>query len=421
MKRTSEPDIELNEAEWWSRWGRLRWIDDSSYLLLSEEFTEPFFNRGGFLSCGAATADLSRVEEAFRHEGRTPCVSLFGSCAAVLKRMNGDGYSLFDKMIVQRVGPDPISLSADVDVRTIRSGEAKVWTEAYLLSFYGDLALNSPTLRVTNRLLGLRKVTLLVAELGGRVAGVTALYRSPGLMGLYCLGTVPECRGKGVARTLLGHSQRLAEKEGRALVLQSLSSEETEPFYSKFGFRRLYTKDLLMASGRVSATDRGGRRQKLRGAFNRDPGVGPHLFPEVFQGFEHLSAVRGTFGEETEKVLSGLTVEVVDEEGYMHINAKEGAVVVSASYLKEGDETYIYLDIIHELVHIRQHMEGKELWDRRYRYVDRPTEIEAYEVAVAEARRMGLDDERIADYLKVEWVSDEDFSRFLMTLGINRA
>jgi hypothetical protein len=63
-------------------------------------------------------------------------------------------------------------------------------------------------------------------------------------------------------------------------------------------------------------------------------------------------------------------------------------------------------------------MEGKELWDRRYKYVDRPTEIEAYEVAVAEAHRIGLDDDQIAEYLKVEWVSADDFRRFLKTLDV---
>jgi len=61
----------------------------------------------------------------------------------------------------------------------------------------------------------------------------------------------------------------------------------------------------------------------------------------------------------------------------MRINDKKGSIIVNAKYLKEGEESYIYLDVVHELVHIRQRMEGKELWDKRYAYVDRPTELEA--------------------------------------------
>jgi hypothetical protein len=60
---------------------------------------------------------------------------------------------------------------------------------------------------------------------------------------------------------------------------------------------------------------------------------------------------------------------------------------------------------------MRQFMEGKELFDVDYSYIDRPTEIEAYKYAVEEARRLGLSDERICKYLKTEWMSLEDLRR----------
>ena len=102
----------------------------------------------------------------------------------------------------------------------------------------------------------------------------------------------------------------------------------------------------------------------------------------------------------------------------MRINDKKGSVIISAKYLKEGDEIHLYLDVVHELVHIKQHMEGKELWDRQYAYVDRPTELEAYRVALHEARRLGLQERDIIEYLKVNWVTDEEFGRLLRTLGV---
>ncbi len=138
----------------------------------------------------------------------------------------------------------------------------------------------------------------------------------------------------------------------------------------------------------------------------------------MFGGFEEVDAVRSIFGSNTEKVLTDLEVEIEDGKGYMRINDKKGSIMVNAKYLKEGEESYIYLDVVHELVHIRQHMEGKELWDKRFVYVDRPTELEAYQVAVKEARRLGLKEETIVDYLKVEWVTDEEFKRLLDTLDL---
>jgi hypothetical protein len=150
----------------------------------------------------------------------------------------------------------------------------------------------------------------------------------------------------------------------------------------------------------------------------RNPPVGLSPFLRVFGGFEKVGAVKTIFGDKTAKVLGELTVEVTDGRGYLRINDERGSIVVNARYLKDGEEVHIYLDVIHELVHIRQHREGKELWDEKYKYVDRPTELEAYEVAVEEARRLGLTEDEVVDYLKVEWVSQSDFERFLRNLDV---
>jgi hypothetical protein len=157
---------------------------------------------------------------------------------------------------------------------------------------------------------------------------------------------------------------------------------------------------------------------KLGVVISRDVPIGRLPFKDVFGGFEKVPAVRSIFGRSTNRVLTDLEVEVEDGRGYMRINDKRGSIMVNAKYLKEGEEVHLYLDVVHELVHIRQHMKGQELWDRRYAYVDRPTELEAYQVALEEARRLGLKEEKIVDYLKVEWVTDEEFSRFLRTLGL---
>lgn len=92
----------------------------------------------------------------------------------------------------------------------------------------------------------------------------------------------------------------------------------------------------------------------------------------------------------------------------MGVSEVDGHLVVSCHYLNTGDIVDIYLDVVHELVHVKQFMDGKELFDDNYSYVERPTEIEAYEVAVKEARNLGLSDKRICEYLKTEWMSDEE-------------
>lgn len=141
-------------------------------------------------------------------------------------------------------------------------------------------------------------------------------------------------------------------------------------------------------------------------------------FAEYFKGFENVEAVKLIFGERTEEVLRRLKVEFT-WAGYMGVNPSNGRLIVNSKYLNNGNRLDIYLDVIHELVHVKQLMEGKELFDSHYGYTERPTEVEAYQHAVEEARRLGLKNERICQYLKTEWMSDTDLKRLASTLGVN--
>jgi len=144
-----------------------------------------------------------------------------------------------------------------------------------------------------------------------------------------------------------------------------------------------------------------------------------YKFVDYFKGFENVEAVRKLFGEDVEKVLSQVKVEFFSSRfGYMGVNPDDGHLMVSTYYLKNGAEKEIYLDIIHELCHIKQYMEGKELFDDRFSYVERPTEIEAYRLAVLEARRIGMNDDEIYSYLKTEWINEDDLKRLADMLNV---
>ncbi|MBS7657411.1 MAG: hypothetical protein QXI71_05460 [Candidatus Bathyarchaeia archaeon] len=141
-------------------------------------------------------------------------------------------------------------------------------------------------------------------------------------------------------------------------------------------------------------------------------------FTDYFQGFEKVDAVRRIFGDKTDEVLKNLKIEFSGRRGYMGVSNIDGHLIVSAEYLNNGDIVDIYLDVIHELTHVKQFMDGKDLFDRRYNYVTNPTEVEAYRNAVEEARRLGLSDERICNYLQTEWISDEDLLILAKALNV---
>ncbi len=136
-----------------------------------------------------------------------------------------------------------------------------------------------------------------------------------------------------------------------------------------------------------------------------------------FKGFEKNLAVRGIFGKETEAVLKNLKVNFI-WFGYMGVDNNEGHLLVNKRYLNSGSKEDIYLDVIHELCHVKQHMEGRDLFDPNYDYVDRPTEIEAYRYAVQEAKRIGLNAAQIRQYLKTGWMSDEVLARLIKNMNV---
>lgn len=124
--------------------------------------------------------------------------------------------------------------------------------------------------------------------------------------------------------------------------------------------------------------------QKLNVEIIRNVKVKMYLFKDYFKGFEKVEVVKKIFEEKADEVLDNLEVEFTGRQGYMGVSNTDGHLIISAQYMYNGDLIDIYLDVIHELTHVKQFMNGKELFDDHYHYVERPTEIEAHRNAVSE-------------------------------------
>jgi hypothetical protein len=140
-------------------------------------------------------------------------------------------------------------------------------------------------------------------------------------------------------------------------------------------------------------------------------------FTDHFRNFENVEAVQRIFGEETREVLANLLIEFTNATLYMRVDY-DGRLLINPHYLGTGDFTDIYLDVIHELVHVKQVMDGKNC-NHDLQYVERPLEIEAYRTAVNEARALGLDENRILDYLESDLINGEELKQLAITLELN--
>ena len=109
----------------------------------------------------------------------------------------------------------------------------------------------------------------------------------------------------------------------------------------------------------------------------------------------------------------------VRRAGFRMIESPHDEIVVSRDYLARGSLLSLYLDLIHEFLHILQRKQGRELWPGlKVPYVDRHTEIEAYAFSIAEARRLGVPDTFLRRYLKVLWITRTDYLKLLRNVGV---
>ena len=147
---------------------------------------------------------------------------------------------------------------------------------------------------------------------------------------------------------------------------------------------------------------------------------GQYRLVELFWDIRTYGILPAIFAdaEEIDGVMAHTKVFVVDRRSEMFVDNDDGSITIGLTHLREASDEFLYLDIIHELCHVKQHLQGRNLYDRSKAYVDRETEIEAYRVTVQEARRIGLNDEAIANYLRVPWITPEEHKRLVRRLDV---
>jgi hypothetical protein len=140
---------------------------------------------------------------------------------------------------------------------------------------------------------------------------------------------------------------------------------------------------------------------------------GEHPYLALLPGAAESPAARRIESRATPmgSLLADSRVRIQPGDGYIWVDDEAPAIVLIENYYRSGGPLDLYLDLIHELTHLRQLAEGHELWDERFRYADRPTEIEAYAVAVEEGRRLGMTEREISRHLSNPWMTRADVQR----------
>ena len=76
-------------------------------------------------------------------------------------------------------------------------------------------------------------------------ASCVALFEKNSILGLYCLGTIPEKRKKGLAKLLINYAlNKVKSRNLDFLMLETYQRDGLLDFYSKLGFKKVYEKKI---------------------------------------------------------------------------------------------------------------------------------------------------------------------------------
>lgn len=249
--------MEANEAAFCSLWTRRIRIHGCADLFINVNLEgDYFFNRLNPFDCDDIKGVIEKAAELCYRKGMDCVVYTRGNNAEVQNSLTEVGFDWIDTMHVLNSELNKQVRYDNDKIKVIRvdADSVPIWIDTFCRSF--DVIQWKPEVRRVVSM-HLKDLVLLLSYIRVRnsfdiATGCAALIANEGLMGLYCLGTIMQFRGHGIAKKMINVSMHMARQHRLDLVvLQTFSREGLLPFYAKLGFRPVYDKRVYLRKRRV--------------------------------------------------------------------------------------------------------------------------------------------------------------------------
>lgn len=159
------------------------------------------------------------------------------------------GFVIIERMHVLSKKPEPFAASGRSDLRAEITRNSELWSRAFVASFGIPDSWIPELNRRLSKLVNDPKAALLVAfEPGEDEASGCLLFQTgpEACLGVYCVGTVPEKRSRGIARFLMAKVEEEAiRRRCASMTLQTLESDSVTPMYLDMGFTTAFERDVF--------------------------------------------------------------------------------------------------------------------------------------------------------------------------------
>ncbi|MGC4121227.1 MAG: hypothetical protein QM765_42950 [Myxococcales bacterium] len=220
--------------------------------------------------------------------------------------------------------------------------------------------------------------------------------RSPNPLFVTSVGFPPPVVGKLV---------RAMHGQGRIPWAVARASALAQGLESPRRFRRSPPRPTVRATRRLPSYAR----------VDRSLPAGNHRYLELLPNVAKSPALKRISSDPKicQQLIKQAVVQIRGQRGYAFVDVETPCIVLSESYYQKGAALDLYLDLLHEVTHLRQLAEGFDLWDDRFEYVDRPTEVEGYAVAIEEGRRLGMTELDVFQNLSNPWMTEAEVRRLI--------
>ena len=227
--------IESNDMGFTGMWSSKTKFD-CGILYSNPKFSDDvFFNKLTGVTCVSEDM-VDKAIDHFRKNNLVPYVYSvnYPEFDSLLEKK---GFSHYD---IQHVLKRRITHTEETGAVKITHDSIDVWTQIFCKAYDCPTWSESVTSILEK---SLQSVGYFVDESG---SSCMALYEKDSVLGLYCLGTVPNKRNRGTATSLIDFaSSEVHSKNLEFLMLETYGKDNLLEFYSKLGFEQVYSKTVF--------------------------------------------------------------------------------------------------------------------------------------------------------------------------------
>lgn len=226
------PPIEDVDSSFTKLWSNRKEMECGDLFLNAELTDDVFFNKLANITC-ISTKMIDEAIQEFKKNNSKPFVySLnYSELESFLLRK---GFLYFD---TQHVLKKKQKATRKTNVKKISPPESKIWATVFCRAYDCMNWIEPVTTMVKN------SVSFADYCVDTSDSSCMVLYEKNSILGLYCLGTVPNMRKHGLASSLIDYA--LSEVERRNLdflMLETYERDNLLDFYDKLDFERMYKK-----------------------------------------------------------------------------------------------------------------------------------------------------------------------------------